>query len=405
MSGWMSMGKTRSNTALWTKLVQPDNVYNPNFRSLAGSVERASTIVFPDVESLRNRDWKDKNQYSYGLIGTPTTRRLERKLALLEDAVHCILLPSGLSAISLVMLSLLKAGDRVLVPDNAYEPASDLGKFFRDSFNIELAYYDPLNPDSVVITKNTRLLWIETPGSVSMEIADLPCLSRLAHQHDIVVAVDATWAAGISLPVFDLGADISVQALTKYQSGGCDVMMGSITTRNDQLHDKLLVTHMRFGLGVSPEDCNIILRSLPHYRLRYQAQDTSARKVAGWLQQQTAIANVLHPALKGAPGHDVWQRDFTGAASLFSIVFQTHISQQSIDEFVNRLQLFHIGYSWGGSCSLAVPFEMNKLRRKWPYRGGLVRLYIGLEETGDLIADLQQALEGLDVERDISAKT
>lgn len=379
-------------TKLWTKLVRPDNSYSDNFRSLTSSVERASTIVFPDVGSLRNRDWKDKSQYSYGLMGTPTTRRLERKLALLEDAAHCILLPSGLSAISLVMMSLLKSGDRILLPDNAYEPASDLGRFFQDSFGIELAYYDPLNLDSVVITSNTRLLWVETPGSVSMEVADLPALCERAHQHGVVVAIDATWAAGISLPVFDLGADISIQALTKYQSGGCDVMMGSITMRDDGLHDQLLVTHMRFGFGVSPEDCNIILRSLPHYRLRYQAQDVSARKVAEWLQKQSAIAQVLHPALEGSPGHEIWKRDFSGAASLFSVVFQPHIDSGMIERLVDHLKIFRIGYSWGGSCSLAVPFEMNKLRRKWPYKGELVRLYIGLEDTDDLIEDLQQAL-------------
>src|SRR5690606_15095710 len=140
--------------------------------------------------------------------------------------------------------------------------------------------------------------------------------------------------------------DISIQALTKYQSGGGDVLMGSITMRDDNLHDQLLVTHMRFGFGVSPEDCNIILRSLPHYKLRYQAQDTSARKVAGWLEKHAAIAHVLHPALKGSPGHEIWQRDFTGAASLFAIVFQPQITLEQIDEFVNQLQLFHIGYSW-----------------------------------------------------------
>ncbi len=391
----MTMRKKNSKPKLWTRLVRPDNSYNDNFRSLTSGVERASTIVFPDVESLRNRDWKDKSQYSYGLMGTPTTRRLERKLALLEDAAHCILLPSGLSAISLVMLGLLKSGDRILLPDNAYEPASDLARFFQGSFGIELAYYDPLNVDSITITSNTRLLWVETPGSVSMEVADLPALCQLAHQHGVVVAVDATWAAAISLPVFDLGADISIQALTKYQSGGCDVMMGSITTRDDNLHDKLLVTHMRFGFGVSPEDCNIVLRSLPHYKLRYQAQDASARKVAEWLQKQPAIAQVLHPALEGSPGHEIWQRDFTGAASLFSVVFQPRIGLEMIDRFVNHLEIFRIGYSWGGSCSLAVPFEMNKLRRKWPYIGGLVRLYVGLEETDDLIEDLEQALATL----------
>src|SRR5690606_16439398 len=162
------------------------------------------------------------------------------------------------------------------------------------------------------------------------------------------------------------------------------------------LHQQLAETHMQFGMGVSPEDCNIILRSLPHYPLRYQAQDISARKIASWLRTHAAIAEVLHPALDGAPGHAIWQRDFTGAASLFSIVFQAHIKQANIDRFIDQLQLFHIGFSWGGSVSLALPFEMNKIRKSWPYQGGLVRLYIGLEDTDDLIADLQQALTNLE---------
>ncbi|CAG0977207.1 cystathionine beta-lyase [Methylophilaceae bacterium] len=379
-----------------TRLVQPELGPAPGFRSLASAVERASTVVFSDVASLRKRNWRNEEQYAYGLTGTPTTRRLARKLALLEGGKHCILLPSGLAAISLVMTSLLKAGDRILLPTNAYEPAVELARFFQSRFGIVLDFYDPLKMESVIITANTRLLWVETPGSISMELADLPALGKLARQHDVLIAIDATWAAGIALPVFELGADISIQALTKYQSGGSDVMMGSIVTRDLGLHQQLAETHMQFGMGVSPEDCNIVLRSLPHYKLRYQAQDVSARKIAAWLKQQPAIATVLHPALEGAPGNELWQRDFSGAASLFSIVFQPHIPQEKIDRFVDQLQLFHIGFSWGGSVSLALPFEMDKIRNAWPYRGGLVRLYIGLEDTGDLIDDLQQALSGLE---------
>lgn len=376
---------------LWTKLIQPDTD-NSNFRTLASSVERASTVTFPDVESLRKRNWRDENQYSYGLYGTPTTKRLERKLAMLEDAEHCILLPSGLAAISFVLLSLLKSGDRVLMPTNAYEPASDLGKHFQECFGIELAFYDPQQLDTVEITGNTRLLWVETPGSVSMEVADLPALCKLAHRHDVLVAVDATWAAGLALPVFKLGADISIQALTKYQSGGSDIMMGSVVTRDKNLHLRLLATHMRFGFGVSPEDCNIILRSLPHYRLRYQAQDVSARKIASWLKAHPAVKQVLHPALPGSPGHTIWQRDFSGAASLFSIIFQPHITQEKIDRCINALNLFRIGFSWGGSCSLVVPYDMKRTRQNWPHKGQLVRFYVGLEEVDDLIEDLDQAL-------------
>lgn len=376
----------------WTALVQPEINPTAAFRSLASGVERGSTVVFPNVASVRRRDWRDPNQYGYGLYGTPTTRRLERKLTLLEDGRHCLLLPSGLAAISLILLALLKAGERVLMPYNIYEPAADAARFLQERFGIVLAFYDPLRPDMVDFDAETRLLWVETPGSVSMEVADLPALAQRAHAHDVTVAVDATWGAGLALPVFELGADISVQALTKYQSGGSDVMLGSIVTRDDALHHRLLATHMRLGFGVSPEDCNLVLRSLPHYQLRYQAQDASARLIAAWLQQQPAVAAVLHPALPGAPGHDIWQRDFSGAASLFSLVLQPTFSQAQAEQFVDSLRLFRIGFGWGGSCSLAMPYDMQRLRRDWPHRGQLVRLYIGLEETDDLVADLAQAL-------------
>jgi cystathionine beta-lyase len=378
------------NNKLWSQLVQPEENSQGNFRSLASSVERASTVVFPNVDSLRKRNWRDKSQYTYGLLGTPTTRRLERKLALIEGGEHCILLPSGLGAISLTLLALLKSGDRVLMPANAYEPAAELARFMAAQYSIELAFYNPMELDSIAMTSNTRLLWVETPGSVSMEVADLPALAALAHAHGALVAADATWAAGIAMSVFDLGADISIQALTKYQSGGSDVMMGSIVTRDSGLNNRLLEAHMRLGMGVSPEDCNLVLRSLPHYKLRYQAQDASARQVAAWLEEQPSILRLLHPAFSGSPGHEIWQRDFTGAASLFSVIFQPHISQSQIDRCLEAMGLFHLGYSWGGAVSLVVPYEKDS--KRYPYPGRLVRFYVGLEETQDLIDDLQQAL-------------
>jgi len=380
---------------IWTQVVQPEKSTSENFHSLASSVERASTVVFPNVKSLRNRNWQDKSQYSYGLLGTPTTRRLERKLALIEGGEHCILAPSGLAAISLTLLALLKTGDRVLLPNNAYEPATEVARFMAGSYGIELAFYDPLQPDKIVMTDNTKLLWVETPGSVTMEVADLPALAAIAHKYGALVAVDATWAAGIVLRVFELGADISIQALTKYQSGGSDVMMGSVVTRDDTINLRLLEANVRLGMGVSPEDCNLILRSLPHYRLRYRAQDIAAREVATWLSQQPSIVQLLHPAFPDCPGHEVWRRDFSGAASLFSVVFQPTISQKQIDACIDGMQLFRIGYSWGGAVSLVVPYERNQLRDRHSYQGNLMRLYIGLEEPQDLIHDLAQAFERL----------
>ncbi len=378
-----------------TKLVQPEFSGRTNFKSLADSVERASSVVFDSVEKLRQRDYRDKKQYTYGLLGTPTSRRLERQLAAIDGVEHAILFPSGLSAISTTMLALLKSGDKVLLPSNIYVPALEVAKYMQQQFGIEFALYDPMKLDSIVITPNTKLMWVETPGSVTMEVSDLAALAKIGHENNLLVAIDATWAAGIALPVFALGADISIQALTKYQSGGSDVMMGCITTANDAIYNKILETTVSLGVGVSPEDCHLILRSLPHYSLRYHAQDAVARQIANWFTQHPAIEYVLHPAIPNSPGHEIWNRDFTAAASLFSVVFKPDISQSKIDQCVESLALFHLGFSWGGAVSLVVPFTRNQMNPDYSYQGSLVRFYIGLEDVNDLMLDIEQAFNSL----------
>ncbi|TSA57422.1 MAG: aminotransferase class V-fold PLP-dependent enzyme [Methylophilaceae bacterium] len=379
-------------TKINTKLVQPDFKARGNFKSLADSVERASTVVFDNVEKLRQRDFRDKEQYTYGLLGTPTSRRLEQQLAAIDGVEHALLLPSGLSAISTVMFTLLKTGDYVYLPYNVYVPALEVAKYMHMQFGVEFVWYDPLDISHLTLKPNTKLVWVETPGSVTMEVSDLTAIANVAHQHGALVAIDATWAAGIALPVFKLGADISIQALTKYQSGGSDVMMGCITTANDKIYQALLLSSVTLGSGVSPEDCRLILRSLPHYALRYHTQDKSARRIATWLTQHPTVLQVLHPAIEGAPGHAIWSRDFTAAASLFSVVFKAHINQDQIDKCVEAMTLFHLGFSWGGAVSLVVPFTRNQMHQTYSYQGLLVRFYIGLEDEDDLIQDLTQAL-------------
>ena len=365
----MTHKTTRNPLSIKTTLAQPEFAENTQFKSLADSVERASTVVFDTVQKLRQRNYKDKKQFTYGLLGTPTSRRLERQLAAIDGVEHAILFPSGLSAISTTMLALLKSGDRVLLPSNVYAPALEVAKYLQQQFGVEFALYDPMNLATIVITPNTKLMWVETPGSVTMEVSDLPALAKLAHDNNVLVGIDATWAAGIALPVFELGADISIQALTKYQSGGSDVMMGCMTTANDTIYHKILETTVSLGLGVSPEDCRLILRSLPHYALRYHAQDIAARQIANWLTLHPAVSRVLHPAIAGSPGHEVWNRDFTGAASLFSIVFKADVSQSNIDQCVESLSLFHLGFSWGGAVSLVVPFTRNQMNPDYSYEG------------------------------------
>lgn len=379
------------NTHLQTKLVKPD-LEAPTFKALTTPVMRASTVVFDSVSALRNRDWKDQAQYTYGLLGTPTTRKLSQKIAEIDGVAHGLLAPSGLAAITLVFLSFLKRDDVVYLPNNAYFPALEVCRWLAKQHGVIFKQYDPTELSGLSFEDETKLVWVETPGSVTMEVADLPRIAALAHEKNALVAVDATWAAGLALPVFKLGADISIQALTKYQSGGSDVMMGAVTCKAQAVFDQLWQTMVTLGNGVSPDDCEVVLRSLPHMGIRYAAQDQVARAVAAWCQSQPKIEAVLHPALKSAIGHDLWKRDFTGAASLFSIVFKANIAQSQIDAFVDALALFHIGFSWGGAVSLAVPFKASDLHSGYAYEGGLVRLYIGLESEEDLISDLAQAL-------------
>uniref|UniRef100_D5X1R7 Cystathionine beta-lyase n=2 Tax=Thiomonas TaxID=32012 RepID=D5X1R7_THIK1 len=374
--------------------------YQPpaGFGAVEPGVHHASTVIFPDVATMRARDWRSKAGYTYGLHGTPTTFILEERLAALDGGRHCVLCPSGLSAIALVDLALLKQGDTVLLPGNVYGPSRELAERFLGAWGIQHQIYEATcTPEELakLITPQTKLLWLEAPGSVTMEMPDLRGLIAVARQHGLHTAIDATWAAGIALQPFDLGVDVVMQALTKYQSGGADLLMGSVTTRDVALHERLLLTHMRLGLGVGADDVARVLRGLHTLPLRYAAHDASARRIALWMQDQPQVARVLHPALPGSPGHAHWQRDCTAAAGLFSAVFDSRYTAAQVDAFVDALQLFKIGYSWGGPVSLAVPYDVQAMRPagRWPHQGGLVRLAIGLEDPQDLIDDLRQAMQ------------
>lgn len=293
----------------------------------------------------------------------------------------------------MAMMALLKAGDHILIPHNSYTPTQEIARFLSQHAQISYAFYNPQNLSTLSFNENTRMVWVETPGSITMEVADLPAIAALAKQHQALVGVDATWSAGVAFSPLELGADFIIHALTKYQSGGSDVLMGAISTNDKSIYEKLFLTRTTFGIGISAEDCYLILRSLPHLRLRYLAQDQSAREIASWLKTHPMILTVLHPALEECPGHAIWQRDFNAAASLFSVVFKPEISQSTIDTMLNKLNLFKIGVSWGGMVSLVIPFSKTQLGKHYPYDGNLARFYIGMEDTSDLIADITQAFE------------
>ncbi|MDB5741725.1 MAG: cystathionine beta-lyase [Polaromonas sp.] len=394
---------------LSTQLIHHPYTPPAGFATVQPAVHKASTILFPNVAALRSRDWKHKTGYTYGLHGTPTTFTLEERIATLEGGRFCTLVPSGLAAVVLVDMALLKAGDEVLIPDNAYGPNKAFAQAELASWGIGCQLYDAMNPADLAAKLNvkTRLVWLEAPGSITLEFPDLPALaaavsahnesSAQAHRLGTVTAIDNTWGAGLAFNAFALGADISVQALTKYPSGGADVLMGSVVTRREDLYHLMHFCHMRVGYGVSGNDAELVLRGLGSMALRYAAQDTAARQLAAWLLDQPQIETVLHPALPNSPGHAEWTRDCNGAACLFSAVFKPEFSPMQIDRFCDSLRLFRLGYSWAGPMSLCVPYDMPALRvaKPWPYQGGLVRFSVGLEAVADLQADIAQALESL----------
>ncbi|MEQ1657193.1 MAG: PLP-dependent transferase [Hylemonella sp.] len=388
--------------------------YTPpeGFAAPQPGVYKASTVFFPNVAAMRSREWKDKTGYTYGLHGTPTSYVLEERLATLEGGAQCLLVPSGLAAIATVALSLLKSGDEVLIPDNAYGPNKALAQGELKNWGITHQHYDPLDPQELArrISPKTKLVWLEAAGSVTLEFPDLREQVRVCRQAGVLTALDNTWGAGLAFNAFDLahegaggqGVDISIHALTKYPSGGGDVLMGSIVTRDPQLHIRLKLTHMRLGLGVGMNDVEAVLRALPSMVLRYREHDRTARALARWCQARPEVAQVLHPALPGSPGHAHWQAlcgaEEGKAAGLFSVIFHERYSAAQVDAFCDALRLFKLGYSWGGPTSLVVPYELAGMRQGWPAhlaRGTLVRFSTGLEAAGDLQADLEQALAAL----------
>ena len=394
------------NDDLSTRLIH--HPYKPpeGFEAMAPGVHKASTVFFPNVEALRTYDWKDKTGYTYGLHGTPTTFMLEERLATLEGGTHCMLAPSGLAVVTLVDMALLRTGDELLLPDNAYGPGKVFAEVELAAWGITLRTYDAMDPADLArkIGPKTRLVWLEAAGSITLEYPDIPALVAQVRQANaarsggrpIITALDNTWGAGIAFQPFDQGVDVSIQALTKYPSGGADVLMGSVITRDPDLHRQILLTRMRLGIGVGANDVELVLRGLPSMALRYHAQDASTRKLAAWMQQQPGVAQVLHPALPDSPGHAAWKRDATAAACLFSVVFDAAIPQARVDAFCDSLRLFRLGWSWAGPVSLCAPYKLSSIRSQgWSDAGALVRFAIGLESVDDLRADLAQALHAL----------
>lgn len=387
------MSKSKPQTRQ-TRLLHSDYEPPAGFGAFPVPVHHASTVIFDSVADMRARDWRRRDAYTYGLHGTPTTFTLEERLAGLEGGKYCVLAPSGLAAITIADFAFLRTGDDVLIPENIYGPNRELGNWLSQDFGVTARYYNPMIGGGIagLIQPNTRLVWVETPGSITMEVPDMPAICQAAHEKGAVVVADNTWSAGLAFDAFAHGADVVLHALTKYHAGASDLLMGALITRDEGLYHRLGLAHMRLGMGVSADDAYLVLRNLPTMKLRFEKHGESAMEVAAWLKGRAEISRVLHPAFEDCPGHVVFRRDFTGSGGLFSVLFNERYTEAQTDRFIEALQWFRIGFSWGGSHSLCVPYRISGDRQDWPYRKQqLVRFFIGLEDTRDLIADLKQA--------------
>ena len=379
-----------------TKLLDPKPQARQDYASLATPVYRGSTVVFDDQAAVTD-DWRQADKgYSYGLYGTPTTLELASRIAGIEGARETFIVPGGQAAIALIYLAYCQAGSHALVPHSAYGPNKAMAEGLMRGLNVEVEPYDQMIGAGIsdLIRKNTALIWCESPGSVTMEIQDVPAIVKAAHAKDVAVALDNTYAAGVMFDAFAHGVDVSMQALTKYVGGHSDLLLGSVSARDDAAYAKLGPIYQQLGLAVSPDDCSLALRGLQTLAVRLDALEKATLQVANWLTNHPQIDEVYHPALPSCPGHDVWARDFKGSTSVFSFTFKDTVSATKVVDFINALTVFKIGMSWGGINSLAVVYP-NLQRPNQDFGGRIVRLNIGLEAPDDLIADLHQAMKAL----------
>jgi len=376
-----------------TAIIHADAQPPAEFNALAPAVHRGSTVLFHRLADARD-DWRLDAGYTYGLYGTPTTRELGFRIAQLEGAMHTLLVPGGQAALALVYFSYCTAGSHVLVPQSAYGPSLGLARELLSDLGIEVEAYDPLVGAGIagLLRPNTTLVWCESPGSITMEVQDVPAIVGAAHARGIAVALDNTYAAGILFNAFACDVDVSIQALTKYVGGHSDILLGSVSARDQAAYERIGRVHRLLGMAVSPDDCALALRGLQTLGVRLERLERTALVVAEWLVGRAEVDVVLHPALPACPGHDIWKRDFSGSASVFSIVVDTKWDENRVTRFVEALRLFRLGFSWGGVTSLVMAYPRLP-RLSLNYGPRIIRLNVGLEEARDLIFDLEQAFE------------
>ena len=361
-------------------------------------VYRGSTILFnslADFEKAESGQWAHP---VYGRYGTRTSEELEETLAKLEGADHAIALSSGMAAIAVSLLAFVKSGDHILMVDNTYAPARRFCDHELKKCGVEVTYYDPTIGAGIaaLIKPNTKVVYVESPGSLTFEVQDVPAIAKAAHEKGCIVIGDNTWGTPYFMDAFALGIDISLQSATKYISGHSDLLMGTLACKKEH-YTTLLRTYRNLGACPSADNCYLAQRGLRTMAVRLKQHFENGLTVAKWLQSRPEVEKVLHPALPDHAGHALWKRDFTGACGLFGVVLKDALPHDKLAAMLDNLQYFGMGYSWGGYESLIIPFNPKKIRTatQWPYNGQALRIHIGLENPDDLIRDLEQGLKRL----------
>lgn len=386
--------KPNSDFSMGTRITQVGRDPAKQAGFVNAPVYRGSTVIFPTVSDIEH----NRAEFNYGTMGTPTIANLENAWSELADAAGTVLSPSGLGAIALALLTTLKAGDHLLMPDSVYKPTRLFCAGMLGKMGIETTYYDPLIGADIktLFRPNTSTLFLESPGSQSFEIQDIPTMTALAKRQGIATIIDNTWATPIFFRAHEHGCDLSVEAGTKYLGGHSDLLMG-VVSANEDWWPKLRETYDLMAMLPGAEDCFLALRGLRTMYLRLKEAEKRGLEMAHWLKSRPEVLKVLHPALPDCPGHEFWQRDFKGSSGLFSLILQPEYTKAGVDNMLDNMSIFAMGYSWGGFESLVIPFNCAEYRTvtQWQPGGRALRLQIGLEDMDELKADLAQGFERL----------
>lgn len=376
-----------------TRILHAGRNPKDNFGIVNPPVYHASTVTFPSVAAMHKAGENPTEGIYYGRMATPTSQALEEAVASLEGADRAIAVQSGLAAITGAILPFVKTGDHILVTDSAYFPTKKFCDTVLKGFGVETTYYDPMigSGISALIQDNTKIVFTEAPGSLTFEVQDIPAIAKAAHERDVLVIIDNTWGAGYFFNAFENGCDISVQAATKYIGGHSDVMLGTIALHED-LYKKVKTYVYGMGYCAAPDDCYLAQRGIRTLPARLAIHQDNGIKMAKWLKERPEVTRILHPAFKDCPGHEIWKRDFSGACGLFSVVLDEKYNNTAVAAMLDGMELFPMGYSWGGYESLIIPFNPQGARQAtgWPDKGPCLRIHAGQENIEDLLADLEK---------------